>query len=101
MFGERLLLMRVQRGLSQVELGERIGLGENAIWRYETGKTEPKGEIIARIARELDVSTDYLLGMTDYPGQYIVGELTPREREAIAAWRRGDKFEAIKAITGG
>lgn len=101
MFSKRLLLIRVQRGLSQVELAERAGIGENAVWRYESGETEPKGEVIARLAKELDVSTDYLLGLTEYPGQYVEGPLSAAEREAIAAWRRGDKYEAIEVIVKG
>lgn len=100
MFSDRLTLIRLNRGLTQSELAERSNIHENNIGRYERGEVQPKADTIIELARALNVSTDYLLGVTDYPGQYIEGELTPHEREAIAAWRRGDKVEAIKAIVG-
>lgn len=100
MRGDRLAQMREKRNLTQVELAEALGMGQNQIWRYENGKNEPDGETIARIAQYLGVSTDYLLGLTDYSEPYIAGELTPKERAAISAWRHGDKFEAIKVIVG-
>lgn len=98
MRGDRLARLREDRGISQVELALELGIGQQQIWRYENGKTEPDGEMVARIAIYLNVSTDYLLGITDYPHPYIEGELTPKEREAVAAWRRGERFEAIKVI---
>lgn len=98
MRGERLALIREQRGLTQVELAQQLQLGDQQIWRYENGKTNPDGDTVARIAKHLNVSTDYLLGLTDIPLPYIEGELTEKERKAINAWRRGEKFEAVKTI---
>lgn len=97
MRGDRLARLREERGLTQVELSSELNIGENQIWRYENG-TKPRNEILTKIAEFFNVSTDYLLGIVDYPSAYIEGELTPREREVIAAWRRGDRFEAIKGI---
>lgn len=101
MFSDRLTLIRLNRGLTQSELAHRLQIHENNIWRYEKGDVQPKADVLLLLAKELNVSADYLLGLTDYPGQYVEGELTPTEREAIAAWRRGDKVQAIKAIVGG
>lgn len=101
MFAQRLTTTRELRGITQGDLANRVGISENQIWRYENADVQPKAEVIARLARELDVSTDYLLGLNEFPSQYIEGPLSPAEYEAIAAWRRGDKYEAIKAIVGG
>ena len=98
MRGDRLARMREIRGLSQAELAERVSLHYQQIYRYENGKTEPDGAIVARIASELHVSTDYLLGLTDSPQPYIDSTLTNRERIALDAWRRGEKYAAIKVI---
>lgn len=100
MRGDRLAQVREKRGLTQAELAESLGLGTQQIYRYENGKTEPDGEIVAKIAKELNVSTDYLLGITDNPTPYIDADLTIAERKALNAWRRGDKYEAIKVIVG-
>jgi transcriptional regulator with XRE-family HTH domain len=100
MRGDRLAHIREKRGFTQVELAEALGLGQNQIWRYENNKTEPDAETVARIARYLEVSADYLLGLVDYPDPYIEGELTQLERTAIAAWRHGDRMGAIRVIVG-
>lgn len=100
MIGHRLARIREQHNLSQADLAEAVGLGHQQIYRYENGKTEPDGEIVARIARYLGVSSDYLLGLTDSPLPYIDAELTQAERKALTAWRRGEKYEAIKVIVG-
>lgn len=100
MRGDRLARTREQKHLSQAELAEMVDLHYQQIYRYENGKTEPDGEIVARIAKALGVSTDFLLGVTDSPTPYIDAELTASERKALSAWRRGEKYEAIKVIVG-
>jgi len=59
----------------------------------------PLSDAIARIAQALNTSTDYLLGLIDDPTPYTVNiDLSPTEEAIIAAWRRGDRLEAIKVI---
>lgn len=98
MRGERLARIRESRNLSQSELAELAGLGTQQIYRYENGITKPDGEIVARIAYVLQISADYLLGLTDTTAPYIDEDLNDREALAIKAWRRGDKIAAIKLI---
>lgn len=40
-------------------------MGEIQISRYESGRGEPSATYLARIAQELNVSADYLLGLSD------------------------------------
>jgi len=94
MLGNRLAYIREQRGLTQSELAELVGLHYQQIYRYENNKTEPDGKIVASIAQALKVSTDYLLGVTTSPTPYIDAELTEMERHALNAWRRGARLEA-------
>ena len=62
--GERIHFFRSLRGLKQKELGNAIGFKESTadvrIAQYETGVRTPKAEIVAALARELDVSTSAL-----------------------------------------
>ncbi|MBQ6432278.1 MAG: helix-turn-helix transcriptional regulator [Oscillospiraceae bacterium] len=62
--GERIHFFRTLRGLKQKELGNAIGFKESTadvrIAQYETGVRTPKAEIVAALARELDVSTSAL-----------------------------------------
>lgn len=98
MRGDRLRDLRLKGGHTQESFAELLGVGNRQIWRYENGETEPDGATITKIAKALSVSSDYLLGLTDYPGVHIDGELTPTERAVIAAMRHGDKYGAIKVI---
>lgn len=58
--GERIRAARELRKLTQREVGERSGIAEPTIRRYELGKLNPKYETLQRIAEALDVSVSYL-----------------------------------------
>lgn len=61
------------RRLTQTELAEKIGGNQNQVKNYELGKRVPNSDTLARIARALECSADYLLGLTDSPtGQITV-----------------------------
>lgn len=65
-FGERILLMRRRRGLTQAELAKRAGLNVNGLARVERGDTKDlAGQRVAQLARALGCTSDYLLGLTD------------------------------------
>jgi transcriptional regulator with XRE-family HTH domain len=63
-FGERLATTRKARGLTQVELAKQMGLTQSLISDYENDKLRPHGEMVARFALMLEISTDELLGVT-------------------------------------
>lgn len=98
MRGERLKGLREDRGLTQEELAAHIGISEPQIWRYEKGDSEPRADTILKLAVFFGVSTDYLLGNSDFPGMLVEGELSPRESAVLAAMRRGDNYQAVKVI---
>ena len=54
--GERIRELRNERGLTQKELGERAGIAEPTIRRYELGKLNPKFETVQKIASGLNVT---------------------------------------------
>ena len=55
---------REYAGLSQKDLAERIGVAPNTFHGYESGKHDPKSELLVDIARVCGVSVDFLLGIT-------------------------------------
>lgn len=61
MIGDKILALRKSLNLSQKELCEKIGITEASLSRYENNLREPKGDIIAKLAKALNTSTDYLL----------------------------------------
>lgn len=66
-FGTRVYEMRKKLGLKQSELGERVGLTHKAISTIESGKRGTSFEKLVELAYVFQVSTDYLLGITDDP----------------------------------
>ncbi len=65
--GDRIRLIREQRGLTRQQLAERIDTSVGIIYFYEKNRKIPSAEILKRIAEALNVSADYLLGLTDDP----------------------------------
>lgn len=62
-FPERLKEMRLKRGMTQKELGEKVGVKQNTFTNWENGKREPNFDNLIKLADILDTSTDYLLGI--------------------------------------
>lgn len=56
-FARRVKEARERLGLSQAELGDRVNLSQSAIADYETGKTRPRPENLARLAGALRLGT--------------------------------------------
>ena len=63
--GSRLREIRKQKGLTQEQLGNLIGVGKSAICCYEKETRNPTIEVILELVHVLGVSADYLLGV-DY-----------------------------------
>ena len=66
-FAERVRVLRKQRGMSQKELGEAIGLSHKSISTIESGSRTTTLEKLVMLARFFQVSTDYLLGLCEEP----------------------------------
>lgn len=66
-FAQRVFELRKQRGLTQRELGEIVGLSHKSISTIESGLTSTTIEKLILLAKFFGVSTDYLLGMKDEP----------------------------------
>lgn len=64
-FGERLKELRLENGLTQLQLAEMLDISKSNISKYEAGSIEPNLEIITKVAIRFGVITDYLLGLTN------------------------------------
>ena len=65
-FGEKLRTLRLQKKMTQAELGKQAGLGLNTISNYEKGSTYPRDRsVYVRLAEILGVSADYLHNEND------------------------------------
>ena len=61
-FGNRLFELRKKAGLSQSQLGEKVGLSNKAVSKWENGLAKPGLDIVHQLADVLSVSVDELLG---------------------------------------
>lgn len=73
--GTRLRKARLRMGLSQRGLAEALGLDPTMISHLEGGRRMPSVDSLVRLADELNVTTDYLLGrpqpVTDAVDEYV------------------------------
>ena len=65
MFSERLSQLRKSKGLSMLQLGEILGVSDEAIRLMERGKRSPSFEVLLSVAEFFSVSVDYLVGLSD------------------------------------
>jgi transcriptional regulator with XRE-family HTH domain len=61
--GERIARLRRDKGLTQVELADKIGIIQPVLSDYERGRLRLYAEMVARVGVALDVSADELLGL--------------------------------------
>lgn len=92
LLGERLKELRMERNMSQQELGNLLGITKVSVCGYENGTRSPSIDTLCEIARVFGVSTDYLLGMeipiiANDMGEYI-GAISKEDIEIIYNLRR-------------
>lgn len=67
-FGEKLKTLREDKKLSQMEFGKRIGVSGSTVSAYEKSRKYPTLETFIKICSVLNVSSDYMLGLSDSMG---------------------------------
>jgi transcriptional regulator with XRE-family HTH domain len=90
---------RLRAGLTQKELGQRIGRPQSQIARWESGRVEPSLETLRKLIRACGLELTY--GLANYDDSYVpyierLLKLTPQgriedalEREAVFGEIRG------------
>lgn len=63
-FGNRLKVVREEKGLKREDIAKQIGTSAAIIGRYERNERTPSVDIAKKIAEAMDVSLDYLVGDT-------------------------------------
>lgn len=59
--------LREDRDLKQRQLAEYLNCSQQVYSNYELGQRDIPTDVLIRLARLYDVSTDYLLGLTSNP----------------------------------
>ena len=90
-----------ERKIPQAELATAIGISESALSRFLSGRTDKIGdEYIIKIADFLGVSTDFILGQTDFPERrnFDIGELGLSYKAAMALYTREVDTDVVNRI---
>lgn len=82
--GKRLRELRINLGLTQAQVSERIGISTALISSYEIASRYPSYDKLIKLATLYGVTTDYLLGL-DNRHFIDVSSLTPIQLAAIKA----------------
>lgn len=75
----RIRELREDKDLRQADISKITGIDQRTLSNYETGKTNPDSFAIIKLADFFEVTTDYLLGVSDYNyynAQHILNEIS-------------------------
>lgn len=80
--------------LKQSDVASLLGITNNAYQNYEYGKSSPSAVAILKLAKEFNISTDYILGQCDepYPQRY-------NENEVKAAFAFRDAWNQFQKVS--
>lgn len=81
--GQRIAQKRRELGLSQEELGERLGVSRQAIYKWEADQTLPEIEKLVNLSKLFSVPVGWLLGVEEEPSPDSGGELTGEQLKMV------------------
>ena len=88
--GQRLARLRKERGWTQVELAERVGIIQSLISDYERDRLRMNPGMVVRFAGALEITTDELL-------QPNAQKHSLRHKPSLRVLRRLEKIEKLPA----
>lgn len=90
MFADRLKKVRAEKGMTQVQLAEALGVSKGTIAMWETGKREPNFETLNELSEIFDKRIDYILG---YSNDASSPQMTEEEIEQLGVWAAEESFQ--------
>lgn len=64
--GKRIKEIRTENKLNQQQFGEKLGVSQDTVSLWETGKSLPTAEVLILLSKTFHISVDYVLCLTDY-----------------------------------
>jgi transcriptional regulator with XRE-family HTH domain len=96
--GERMARLRRERGITQVELAEMLGVAQPMVSAYENGGLRLHGELIVELTKILDVSADQLLGLKDTKNGPVKNGRLLRKLQQLELLPRRDQQALMRTI---
>ena len=84
MLGQRINELRAAFGWSQVEIAKKLNVAKQTVSNWENDNIQPSIEMLIRLSKIFNVSTDYLLGLDDCQRISVDG-ITPNAAAHISA----------------
>ena len=88
--GELIRKYRIEKGMTQLELAEKIGINQVALCQYELNVRKPKVDRVMQLVKILDIPLHYLMDyeegknnlktLADYSTLELLEELIKRNR---------------------
>lgn len=69
-FGQRIKELRIKNNIMQKDIADKLNVDPRSIRQYESGSREPSFNVICFFSDLFNVSSDFLLGLTDDPKRY-------------------------------
>ena len=62
---EKIILLKNEKGLNTLQLSNDLGINNTTIYYIEKGRNLPSAELIVKICKYFNVSSDWLLGLKE------------------------------------
>lgn len=92
MFPERLKQLRKEKGMTQIELAQSLGVSSGTVAMWETGKRKPQFETLNKLCDLFDRSLSYLVGSSDTPTPEV---RTDENTDQLEAWAVQEDYEDV------
>ena len=93
----RIKSLREKRGLTQELLAAELGITQQMLSKYERDISIIKVDVLKRLAGYFNVTTDYLLGLSDVKrdltGQIRINETIDEYYDLIEVYKKLDKYD--------
>lgn len=93
----RIKILREKRGIIQEILAAELGITQQMLSKYEKDVTIIKVDILKKLAEYFNVTTDYLLGVSDVKrdltGPIRINETLDEYYDMIEVYKRLDKYD--------
>lgn len=93
----RIKILREKRGIIQEILAAELGITQQMLSKCEKDVTIIKVDILKKLAEYFNVTTDYLLGVSDVKrdltGQIRINETLDEYYDMIEVYKRLDKYD--------
>lgn len=92
--GQRIKKLRAERNMTQETLAKLLGVGKTTISMYENGNSTPNDDIKIQLSKHFNVSTDYLIGNSDYKNWREEYESKVSESKLEAVMKSTNKYDS-------